>query len=269
VEGALGHIPINSLRNPKQIVQVSTPAASITDSPKPITPRSVQLMILRSIEAIYAHVMGIDQLYRQWELARNRGTQISADQQTQWYILLPSISFAYFMYLFSLSRNTEYTVLVRELWKELLVQPETGAATTESTSVAATLSQTPSDLTLARMLSFSKGRRVVGRVIRFLPRNQVLNLLKAVFVSLKSIALTSTDPIAVLAELEEYANWVVFAFVPVIAEASMDVVLDCLQAVIASGEVVQIARTKVCHTRASLKKHVILYLVHFSPASCF
>jgi hypothetical protein len=110
----------------------------------------------------------------------------------------------------------------------------------------------PSEQGTAHLLSSSKGRKAIPRIVRFLPPSQTRLLLKSAFYSLKTMMITSSDPVALLKELDEYAVYGVYPFVQYLSQVDIGFVVECLKKVVESGDVVQIARTKVILRNSSL-----------------
>ena len=194
----------------------------VADAEKDKTPaaqrKSMHRRVLKAIENLYLSVMGIDELYRKWSETSANPEQVPQEIRDDW--------------------NRTYTRLVKSLWTDLCSM---GLQAVDAKDV---LAQTPSAKGLSAFLSYAKGRRLIVRILRFLPQNQTYVLLKTVFLSLKTIALASVDPVAVLKELDDYANRVVFPFVPIISEAPMTFITECLETVLKAQELIGTARTK-------------------------
>jgi hypothetical protein len=91
-DGALGSVAINSLKNPRQLLNIK-PAPSTTTSENAAASLGVHLpplrfsykLVLSSIERIYMNLIGMEMLYREWEDGKANGAEEkSEEQQQQW-----------------------------------------------------------------------------------------------------------------------------------------------------------------------------------------
>ncbi len=152
-----------------------------------------------------------------------------------------------------------YTDVIQQIWTEI------HSIAQKPQSDASSLLQTPPPVvSMALILTYSKGRKLTARLVRCLPLEQRRLLAKSVFMTLKHIMPTATDPLAVLKELEEYANLVIFPLVQVIADVDAVFLVECLSGALKANEIIQIARTKACHSNS----FTISYMA-FSPGCYF
>ena len=118
MEGALGAVPITSVRNPKQSLQIKDSPHSIPP-PKPVESVKEQLLnpeihqaqekrrILAIIEKLYDRVLALEQLLRNRPNGSRANTEREAKEDLErWQI--------------------DYTSLVTELWNEMKVNEPLG-----------------------------------------------------------------------------------------------------------------------------------------------
>lgn len=109
VEGALGKIAVNSVLNPRQLLQVSKRGSytesSGPNSPKPPSPGPVSTKshtVLGWIENVYTYVLALEQKRRQQPPPPRMGEEeIAGEAIRRW--------------------NEEYGVLARKMWNELRI----------------------------------------------------------------------------------------------------------------------------------------------------
>lgn len=101
---------------------------------------------------------------------------------------------------------------------------------------------TPIGMTL--LLSYSKGRKLVARILRYLPQTQNIAFLKAIFLALTNCIVAATDPVAVLAEMDDYVNRVVYPFVPLVSETPLTFISECFNLLLQHKQILHIGRTK-------------------------
>jgi len=92
VEGALGHIAINSLRNPKQLLHLKTQPKPPTSQQTEVAPhfsndrqrhgKSIRRRVLQAVEVMYDSILFLEDLYGQWEA--NKPTADDS-RQSEWY----------------------------------------------------------------------------------------------------------------------------------------------------------------------------------------
>eukprot|EP00158_Paraphelidium_tribonemae_P007786 Partr_v1_DN28359_c1_g1_i3_m78368 putative protein associated with topoisomerase II homolog 1 (yeast) len=233
IAGALGKIAVTNLRNPKKLLDIkrqpSQTAVDVVSSLQQQQPvgnsYSTTLfpfkLVLSCIERVIVEIMAIENLYASYEQDKSTRAQTDPEQQLEW--------------------NRRYTIALRNIWADLHNLARKSGGVTPSTTL---IDSPPSDKSLALFFSVSKGKKTLPRIIQFLPKAQILLLLKSTLHSLKSIIITSAEPVSVLAELDEYSNLIVFPFVPVISESPLEFVAECIGELLAAGEIIPIARTK-------------------------
>lgn len=140
----------------------------------------------------------------------------------------------------SIFRNSRYTTLIKSLWFQL--HNITSTPTKEDSQRL--LKTPPVPASLAFFMSFSKGRKALAKITRALPKEQAFLLLYSIITCMQNLALRSTHPVDVLAELEEYATHVVFPFVQLISEAPMSYVLDTIENLVKQNAAVPLAKNK-------------------------
>lgn len=104
----------------------------------------------------------------------------------------------------------------------------------------------PSEFGAAMLISVGKGRKMLGRLLKFLPPEMTLRLLKAILLATGRVTVKSSlEPDQVLAEMEEYANNVAFSFVSAISNVPIKFIIDCIDSARQSGRLMSIAKQKV------------------------
>jgi DNA topoisomerase 2-associated protein PAT1 len=100
------------------------------------------------------------------------------------------------------------------------------------------LSSLPNPKLLSQILTFSKGRSLISRIMRFLPQAQKALLLRSLLLSFHSHPPPQSSTINTL---NEYCNIVVYSFIPVIANASLCFLIQLIQSV---GNLFSLANSK-------------------------
>lgn len=226
-QGALGSVAINSLKNPKMIMQINPFTPKDAASSLGLSSRTIQRSsfkhILHSIESIYRHLIDIGELYKEWEDMSHTGTEKTvltpdaAEKKAQW--------------------NQRYTSNIKGMWQELH-----HIGSSESLDVSLTVPPPPKSI--AQLLSSGKGRKCIPRIVQYLPPVQLKLLMQSVLMSLTTLMATTTDPVALLSELDEYATLAVYPFVPLLSSVDLSYCMECLQKVLDEDQVSQISRSK-------------------------
>ncbi|CAG8631299.1 2559_t:CDS:10 [Ambispora gerdemannii] len=230
LEGALGKIALNSVRNPRQLLQVSakhTDTLQTHASPSGGTHHKVPSItlhgivdhrkVLRSIENIYSAVLGLEELRRnQHPQSRQYSDQEREDKWLQ----------------------EKYTELARKMWEELHVTDPIGISF-----------QHP----FISILSVSKGKKVIPRVLRHCNQDQIgamIRILVANFETLdvcKAAIGGSNGNIkqSILDEVELFMNTVVPPLLQFVAEAPLKIVIGLLTLFIERNNIIWVAKSKV------------------------
>ncbi|KAI3653100.1 hypothetical protein MP228_002525 [Amoeboaphelidium protococcarum] len=239
---ALGRAMLNSLRRPKQLMNVDLKEEEVKDGaqldPKrlPSADRLVPengvlsdsdnaqqsvFKVLSCIERCHMTLIALNDLYQEFQ---KDGPADNPRKQEE--------------------RNAKYSGHVKSLWT-LLHQITRDSHEVDKVDLNDLLKQFPPPHGISLFCSYGKGRRVIGNFLRFLPREQILLLLKSVMLSLKTIVLPQNgDAFLILRELEEYVNFVVFPFANVIGDVDLAYVNDVCGSLLQTGDIVSIGRTK-------------------------
>ncbi|KAI3636816.1 hypothetical protein MIR68_005083 [Amoeboaphelidium protococcarum] len=239
---ALGRAMLNSLRRPKQLMnvdlkeEVKDAAAQVDLNSIPSADKLVPengvlsdsdnaqqsaFKVLSCIERCHMTLIALNDLYQEFQ---KDGPADNPRKQEE--------------------RNAKYSSHVKSLWT-LLHQITRDSHEVDKVDLNDLLKQFPPPHGISLFCSYGKGRRVIGNFLRFLPREQILLLLKSVMLSLKTIVLPQNgDAFLILRELEEYVNFVVFPFANVIGDVDLAYVNDVCESLLQTGDIVSIGRTK-------------------------
>jgi len=198
LEGALGKIALNSVRNPKQLLQVnkdkdaSKKTLSNTSQPQQTT-RLSHYRTLASIENVYTYILKLEQKERQKNLNReqNSDNELDNEEETE-------------------EEKHEREELINKIWNELKIKDEI-----------------PLDKPhpFVQFLSYSKGKKVIPRVLHFLSKEQSLAFLNLLLLRLNKLDVCSenADPV----EVDLFINSVVPPLVNFLSEMPLCIINGC------------------------------------------
>lgn len=144
MDGALGKIAINNLRSPRQLIQLDSnvkqlgPSQSVHSDVQPQLSSVSVMTLLNLIEAIYEHIISIDELYRQWKSTSNSLPISDQDMQAAW--------------------NKTYTSHIFSIWKCFS---------------ASSIKSAPPPSFVSQFLTHQKGRACIARLVQFFPPSQL------------------------------------------------------------------------------------------------
>ncbi|KAI9140400.1 topoisomerase II-associated protein PAT1 [Paraphysoderma sedebokerense] len=257
LEGALGKIAINSVKNPKQILQVTasqTTSESASETPKRSTSqaslggptRLAGQAVLKSIETVYNCVLELEQLKRQ-----PPSDKAAAEEEIKW--------------------NENIAKFTAQLVDELKLDVEVPFGQIHP---------------IVDILSYGKGNKIIARAIRFLDASHQQSLLNAILqntpffrITKASVSLcvhslphlfpsTSFKPPTIsklstmVEDLETFMNFVVPPVVSYVSDSSWDVILAAMERLLkswistGSGEPIEIV--KVCMSKVGLALLTVL-----------
>lgn len=236
LEGALGKITTLTVRNPRQVLQVPHASNNSNASSEPTTPRaenktekpqqssksSDKRHILKTIEDMYSIVLELEQMRRQGPPQPRPDEDDETDRVEAF--------------------NEKYAAKVTKLWDALRLDDN---------------NETPF---LISMLSVSKGKKLIPRIVRQLNHDQNLNLL-TVFVSNFSklqvcrhviypgTAVANVDEakkqkFVQFEDVELFMNATAPPLLAFIAEAPLRIVIGLLQLILEKSDVLLVAQTK-------------------------
>lgn len=221
LEGALGKIALNSVRNPRQLLQVQPRATTPdTGSPKPaassIRSGEDRRRVLRSIENVYSAVLQLEQLRRVQPPAPSPG-QAPDEGLERW--------------------NADYREIVGKMWNDLRVMEP--------------LTTIPHPF--ISILSFTKGKRLIPRVLRHTNPEQTLTLLTMLVANLETLdviksaihAPRGVPTKAVQDEIDTFMNSIIPPLLGFIAEAPLRIMTGLLHLMMERNNIVWTARTKI------------------------
>ncbi|CAB4420250.1 unnamed protein product [Rhizophagus irregularis] len=233
LEGALGKIALNSVRNPRQLLQVSSkhndthhhvgPSGGNQQQHQKIPSISSHGIIdhrkvLRSIENVYTAVLALEELRRNQPPLPRPYVDHEREAVEKW--------------------NEEYAELAKKMWEELRVTEMIGVSYPHP---------------FISILSVAKGKKVIPRVLRHCLPDQILTLITMLVANFETLdvckgAIWGTQGIvspAMLDEVELYMNTVVPPLLQFVAEAPMRIVLGLFGLFIERNNIVWVARSKV------------------------
>ncbi|KAG0288331.1 hypothetical protein BGZ98_004298, partial [Dissophora globulifera] len=220
VEGALGKIAVNSVLNPRQLLQVSK-RGSINDvsagnSPKPPSPGPVSTKshtVLGWIENVYTYVLALEQMRRQQPPPPRMGEEELAREAIQQW-------------------NEEYSVLARKMWNELRITVPIGIVHPHP---------------FISILNYSKGKKVIPRVLRHLLPEQTLTLLTMLVANFESLNVCKSEVYADVQgnqEIELFMSTIVPPLLGFVSEAPFRIVVGLLALFIERNNMIWVARSK-------------------------
>ncbi|GBB93839.1 hypothetical protein RclHR1_02240011 [Rhizophagus clarus] len=233
LEGALGKIALNSVRNPRQLLQVSSkhnethhhtgPGSGNHQQHQKIPSISSHGIIdhrkvLRSIENVYTAVLALEELRRNQPPLPRPYVDHEREAIEKW--------------------NEEYTELAKTMWEELRVTEMIGVSYPHP---------------FISILSVAKGKKVIPRVLRHCLPDQILTLITMLVANFETLdvckgAIWGTQGVvspAMLDEVELYMNTVVPPLLQFVAEAPMRIVLGLFGLFVERNNIVWVARSKV------------------------
>ncbi|KAF9154609.1 hypothetical protein BG015_000444 [Linnemannia schmuckeri] len=220
VEGALGKIAVNSVLNPRQLLQVSK-RGSYTESsgptsPKPPSPGPVSTKshtVLGWIENVYTYVLALEQKRRQQPPPPRMGEEeIAGEAIRRW--------------------NEEYGILARKMWNELRITVPIGIVHPHP---------------FISILNYSKGKKVIPRVLRHLLPEQTLTLLTMLVANFESLNVCKSEVYADVQgnqEIELFMNTIVPPLLGFVSEAPFRIVVGLLALFIERNNMIWVARSK-------------------------
>ncbi|KAF9290981.1 hypothetical protein BGZ68_005568 [Mortierella alpina] len=196
VEGALGKIAVNSVLNPRQLLQVSKRGSNSNESagghsPKPPSPGPVSTKshtVLGWIENFAGEAI------RRW--------------------------------------NEEYAIIARKMWNELRITVPIGIVHPHP---------------FISILNYSKGKKVIPRVLRHLLPEQTLTLLTMLVANFESLNVCKSEVYAdaqANQEIELFMNTIVPPLLGFVSEAPFRIVVGLLALFIERNNMVWVARSK-------------------------
>lgn len=221
VEGALGKIAVNSVLNPRQLLQVSKRGASTDNasggsSPKPPSPGPVSTKshtVLGWIENVYTYVLALEQKRRQQPPPPRMGEEeIAGEAIRRW--------------------NEEYGILAQKMWNELRITVPIGIVHPHP---------------FISILNYSKGKKVIPRVLRHLLPEQTLTLLTMLVANFESLNVCKSEVYADVQgnqEIELFMNTIVPPLLGFVSEAPFRIVVGLLALFIERNNMVWVARSK-------------------------
>ncbi|KAG0197863.1 hypothetical protein BGX28_008639 [Mortierella sp. GBA30] len=221
VEGALGKIAVNSVLNPRQLLQVSKRGSSSNESagghsPKPPSPGPVSTKshtVLGWIENVYTYVLALEQKRRQQPPPPRVGEEeIAGEAIRRW--------------------NEEYGVIARKMWNELRITVPIGIVHPHP---------------FISILNYSKGKKVIPRVLRHLLPEQTLTLLTMLVANFESLNVCKSEVYADVQgnqEIELFMNTIVPPLLGFVSEAPFRIVVGLLALFIERNNMVWVARSK-------------------------
>jgi DNA topoisomerase 2-associated protein PAT1 len=232
LEGALGKIALNSVRNPRQLLQVSSKHNDANHHAGPSSGNHQQHQkipsisshgivdhrkVLRSIENVYAAVLALEELRRNQPPLPRSYADHEREAVEKW--------------------NEEYTELAKTMWEELRVT-EIGFSYPHP---------------FISILSVAKGKKVIPRVLRHCLPDQILALITMLVANFETLdvckgAIWGPQGIvspAMLEEVELYMNTVVPPLLQFVAEAPMRIVLGLFGLFVERNNIAWVARSKV------------------------
>ncbi|KAF9302994.1 hypothetical protein BGZ74_004512 [Mortierella antarctica] len=219
VEGALGKIAVNSVLNPRQLLQVSkrgTHDNSGGNSPKPPSPGPVSTKshtVLGWIENVYTYVLALEQKRRQQPPPPRMGEEeIAGEAIRRW--------------------NEEYGILAQKMWNELRITVPIGIVHPHP---------------FISILNYSKGKKVIPRVLRHLLPEQTLTLLTMLVANFESLNVCKSEVYADVQgnqEIELFMNTIVPPLLGFVSEAPFRIVVGLLALFIERNNMIWVARSK-------------------------
>lgn len=234
LEGALGKIALNSVRNPRQLLQVSSKSndihhvgpsngsGSIHSQHQKIPSISSHGVIdhrkiLKSIENVYTAVLALEELRRNQPPLPRPYADHERVAVERW--------------------NEDYVELAKTMWEELRVTEMSGCYPHPFISV----------------LSVAKGKKVIPRVIRHCLPEQIFNLITVLVSNFETLDVCkgaiwgpqgNVSP-AMLEEVELFMNTVVPPLLQFVAESPLRIVIGLFGLFIERNNIVWVARSKV------------------------
>ncbi|KAG0279694.1 hypothetical protein BGZ95_000484 [Linnemannia exigua] len=220
VEGALGKIAVNSVLNPRQLLQVSKRGSHTespgSNSPKPPSPGPVSTKshtVLGWIENVYTYVLALEQKRRQQPPPPRMGEEeIAGEAIRRW--------------------NEEYGVLAHKMWNELRITVPIGIVHPHP---------------FISILNYSKGKKVIPRVLRHLLPEQTLTLLTMLVANFESLNVCKSEVYADVQgnqEIELFMNTIVPPLLGFVSEAPFRIVVGLLALFIERNNMIWVARSK-------------------------
>ncbi|RKP25967.1 topoisomerase II-associated protein PAT1 [Syncephalis pseudoplumigaleata] len=237
LEGALGKIAVTSVRNPKQSLQIETPAKSAdakpSDSPasssrasgvqnSPALHKNDRRKVLQMVEAIYEQVLALEELVRQQaQLPQNASSDNAeaTDAIEQWH--------------------QAYSTHTAKLWTELCVTEPLGTNFPHS---------------FISFLSMGKGKKVLPRVLRHCTPDQTLAILTVLFACMDQVdavrlGVQATHGVATLSphaleQIDLFHNHSIPPLLVFLSDTPMRIIIALLSLLIERVNITWVARSK-------------------------
>ena len=224
IEGSLGKISFSNAKTPKPLLNIKKIENERPGSARKV-PHEVNVSdrkaILRNIETVYTTLMQMEDHERQQPPPPTEGDTQATAAHMEW-------------------RAKMQTLLAR-LWEELKVlEPINPGSSIPHPFIA--------------FLSFSKGKKAIPRVFRFIDTEQRVTILTMITVHLDQldvirlaqIPLGESQPnAAVRAEIDLFSNAVMPSLLGYVSEAPIAIMIGLLGLVLDHTNLIQIARTKI------------------------
>jgi len=240
LEGALGKITTHSVRNPRQLLQVSdrkTSGHSAQDSPEhsgaeagsktSTPPRKVindRKKVLKVIEDLYTTVLKLEQLRREAPspVARPGYEKEHQESIERW--------------------NTDYADAINTLWSQLRIEEDPEGAQGQHPFIS--------------ILSVHKGKKLIPRIARHCSPERIYAILKLIvshFDTLKVCHMATTNTpsqeqdrsdFVSLEDVELFMNTVIPPMLAYVAEAPFSTICDLLQLMLQRNDIIYVAKSK-------------------------
>ncbi|KAI8053469.1 topoisomerase II-associated protein PAT1 [Syncephalis plumigaleata] len=235
LEGALGKIAVTSVRNPKQSLQIETPAKSTdakpSDSPtqsrasgimnSPALHKNDRRKVMQMVEAVYEQVLALEELVRQQaKLPQNASDdEESSEIIEKWH--------------------QEYSTHTAKLWSELYVSEPLGTSFPHP---------------FIGLLSLGKGKKVLPRVLRHCTPDQTLSILTVLFACMDQVdavrlGVQATHGVATLSshaleQIDLFHNHSIPPLLVFLSDTPMRVIIALLSLLIERVNIAWVARSK-------------------------
>ncbi|KAI9597365.1 topoisomerase II-associated protein PAT1 [Syncephalis fuscata] len=235
LEGALGKIAVTSVRNPKQSLQIET-SAKPTDAKQPdpmaqiraagiqnspALHRNDRRKIMQMSEAVYEHVLVLEELVRQQStLPQNPTDSEAAEKLEKWH--------------------QDYSEHTAKLWTALCVNEPLGVNFPH---------------TFISFLSLGKAKKVLPRVLRHCTPDQTLTILTVLFACMDQVdavrlGVQATHGVANLSanaveQLDLFHNHSIPPLLVFLSDTPMRIVLALLSLLMERANIAWVSRSKV------------------------
>lgn len=283
MEGALGKIAVNSVLNPRQLLQVSKRGANDNsggNSPKPPSPGPVSTKshtVLGWIENVYTYVLALEQKRRQQPPPPRMGEEeIAGEAIRRWYLRsfgrgqleLIFVAKANHFFFRPGSLGTKSMVSLRKrcgmssvslspsalckLSWHYHVEQDVSIHYLDISLIMFCFLHLPDDTShphpFISILNYSKGKKVIPRVLRHLLPEQTLTLLTMLVANFESLNVCKSEVYADVQgnqEIELFMNTIVPPLLGFVSEAPFRIVVGLLALFIERNNMIWVARSKV------------------------